>query len=71
MKKEITELIPAELNDRKIKYFNSFKSNLLSGIAYYKMVLPKLVDNSNWKSELEIYFEKVSSIETPMLVSAN
>lgn len=71
LNKEINNTPSEEVNERKLKYFHSFKDNLLSGIEYYKTVLPKLKDNTNWKSELETYLAKVNLIEIPVLVSAN
>lgn len=71
LNKEINNTEPEAINERKLKYFNSFKANLLSGIEYYKTMLPKLGDKTNWKSELETYLAKVQLIEIPVLVSAN
>lgn len=71
LNKEINNTEPEAINERKLKYFNSFKDNLLSGIEYYKTMLPKLGDKTNWKSELETNLAKVQLIEIPVLVSAN
>ncbi|MGE0561260.1 MAG: hypothetical protein AB7O47_05550 [Flavobacteriales bacterium] len=71
LNKEINNTEPEAINERKLKYFNSFKDNLLSGIEYYKTMLPKLDDKTNWKLELEMYLAKVHLIEIPVLVSAN
>ncbi len=71
LNKEINNTEPEAINERKLKYFNSFKANLLSGIEYYKTMLPKLGDKTNWKSELETYLAKVQLIEIPVLVPAN
>lgn len=71
LNKEINTCDEEAINERKIKYFNSFKNNLLEGIAYYKTLLPKLADKTNWKSELEMYLAKVNLIEIPVLVNQN
>ncbi|MCB9173181.1 MAG: hypothetical protein H6589_01080 [Flavobacteriales bacterium] len=71
LNKEINNTPAEEVNERKLKYFNSFKNNLLEGIEYYKTMLPKLADKTNWKLELEMYLAKVHLIEIPELVSVN
>ena len=42
LNKEINNTPAEEVNERKLKYFNSFKNNLLEGIEYYRTLLPKL-----------------------------
>lgn len=69
--KELNNCVPEDVNERKIKYFATFKENLLSGIEYYKTLLPKLKDNTQWKSELETYCAKVNLIQLPVLVTSN
>ncbi|MBV6484421.1 MAG: hypothetical protein KFKLKKLM_00925 [Flavobacteriales bacterium] len=69
--KELNNCAPEDVNERKIKYFATFKENLLSGIEYYKTLLPKLKDNTQWKSELETYCAKVNLIQLPVLVTSN
>ena len=71
LNKEINNTPAEEVNERKLKYFNSFKNNLLEGIEYYRTLLPKLENTSNWKSELETYLATVNLIGIPLLVSAN
>lgn len=71
LKKEIKECLIEEINERKIKYFTTFKENLLSGIEYYRISLKELNDNTNWISELDMYQEKVNDIQLPVLVAIN
>jgi len=71
LNKEIDNTPFEELNDRKIKYFNTFKDNLLLGIAYYKTALPNMADNSNWSSELDLFSSKIDAVQIPKLVAVN
>lgn len=71
LNKELNNCAPEDINERKVKYFTSFKDNLLSGIEYYRTLLPKLNDNTQWKSELETYWAKVNLIQLPVLVASN
>lgn len=69
LNKELNKCVPEDINERKVKYFTSFKENLLSGIEYYKAFLPKLNDNTHWNSELDSYWVKVNLIQVPILVT--
>lgn len=71
LKKEIKECLFEDINERKIKYFTTFKENLLSGIEYYRISLKELNDDTNWISELDMYQEKVNDIQLPALVAIN
>jgi len=71
LNKELNNCAPEDINERKVKYFNSFKENLLSGIEYYRTLLPLLNDKTQWKSELETYLAKVNLIQLPVLVTSN
>lgn len=46
LKGEILNALP-KLTDKHIKHFNAFKQNLLLGIDYYKMLIPKLVEETH------------------------
>ncbi|MBW6483040.1 MAG: hypothetical protein K0B10_08250 [Vicingaceae bacterium] len=52
LKKEIHESVDA-INDRKLKYFEEFKENLVSGIEYYNTLVEEM------KEESEIYKNKM------------
>ncbi len=52
LKKEIHESVDA-INDRKLKYFEEFKENLVSGIEYYNTLVDEM------KEESEIYKNKM------------
>ncbi len=71
LNKELVNTAVEEINERKIKYFKTFKDNLLDGISYYKTLLPILADNTHWISELETYLAEVNLIQIPVLVNQN
>ncbi len=63
------------INERKIKYFNSFKSNLLSGVTYYQDLIKEMKNESevikeNMKEELSNYKNTIDSIVLPTLEKA-
>ena len=62
------------LNDKKIKYLNDFKNQLLQGIAYYKELVPKMTKESlnnrtailKQFQDIEIFLKQLE-IKTPVL----
>ncbi|MEK7250456.1 MAG: hypothetical protein AAB209_08550, partial [Bacteroidota bacterium] len=52
LKKEIKKQLDS-FTDKERKHFSEFKANMLDGIAYYKSLIPKLVE------ETEQYREKM------------
>lgn len=65
LQKEIEECPAADLNDKKIKYFNSFKINLLNGLEYYRKSLPLFDTDTQWESELNQYFVRLNELSIP------
>jgi len=56
-----------EMNDKKVKYFTSFKNNLLEGIDYYKNLAHNINPNfqslfNDVKQELKHYEDEIKSI---------
>jgi hypothetical protein len=56
LKQQVKEAASA-LNEKQIRYFKKFKANLLSGIAFYKMVLSSIGNATKTLEEL-CFFEK-------------
>jgi hypothetical protein len=56
LKKQLTESAPA-LNEKQIRYFQKFKTNLLNGIAFYKTILLSITDAAKTFEEL-CFFER-------------
>jgi hypothetical protein len=62
------------LNDKKIKYLNDFKNQLLQGIDYYKELVPKMTKESlnnrtailKQFQDIEIFLKQLE-IKTPVL----
>lgn len=70
LKNEIHESVDA-INERKVKYFEEFKGNLLSGIEYYKSLTAEMKEESEiYKNkmleELQKYLFHVSEINFPV-----
>lgn len=70
LKNEIHESVDA-INERKVKYFEEFKDNLLSGIEYYKSLTAEMKEESEiYKNkmleELQKYLFHVSEINFPV-----
>ena len=70
MKREINESIDA-INEKKQKYFEEFKDNLISGIEYYKEIIDDMKEESDiYKAkmveELEKYYYKINDISLPV-----
>lgn len=70
LKKEINESIDA-INEKKQKYFEEFKDNLISGIEYYKEIIDDMKEESDiYKAkmveELEKYYYKINDISLPV-----
>ncbi|MBL1232624.1 MAG: hypothetical protein COA31_007890 [Flavobacteriales bacterium] len=70
LKREINESIDA-INEKKQKYFEEFKDNLISGIEYYKEIVDDMKEESDiYKAkmveELEKYYYKVNDISLPV-----
>jgi len=60
------------INERRIKYFNGFKANLLSGVTYYESLIKDMKNESdlikeNMKEELALYKNVIESIQLPTL----
>lgn len=74
LKNEIQESVDA-VNERKLKYFDEFKENLLSGIEYYKTLTAEMKEESEiYKNkmleELQKYFYNISAIDFPVTQDA-
>ena len=59
------------INEKKQKYFEEFKDNLISGIEYYKEIVDDMKEESDiYKAkmveELEKYYYKVNDISLPV-----
>ena len=70
LKREINESIDA-INEKKQKYFEEFKDNLISGIEYYKEIIDDMKEESDiYKAkmveELEKYYYKINDISLPV-----
>lgn len=70
LKREINESIDA-INEKKQKYFEEFKDNLISGIEYYKEIVDDMKEESDiYKAkmveELEKYYYKINDISLPV-----
>ena len=71
LNKEIDE-VAGTLNAKRVKYFNGFKSNLISGIEYYENLINEMKEESEtiktkFKEELENYKVIVAQIVLPTL----
>jgi len=71
LKNEIEDSVET-INERKLKYFEEFKSNLLSGIGYYDTLVKEMKEESDiyknkMKEELEKYVFHIHSISLPVL----
>jgi hypothetical protein len=71
LKNEIEDSVET-INGRKLKYFEEFKSNLLSGIGYYDTLVKEMKEESDiyknkMKEELEKYVFHIDSISLPVL----
>jgi hypothetical protein len=74
LKREINESIDA-VNEKKQKYFEEFKDNLISGIEYYKEIIDDMKEESDiYKAkmveELEKYYYKINDINLPVYQEA-
>lgn len=74
LKREINESIDA-INEKKQKYFEEFKDNLISGIEYYKEIVDDMKEESDiYKAkmveELEKYYYKINDINLPVYQEA-
>jgi len=50
------------LSEKQVKYFSTFKTNLLQGIEYYKNLLPKMSDEADdFKTKMKEEFEALKS----------
>lgn len=70
LKREINESIDT-INEKKQKYFEEFKDNLISGIEYYKEIIDDMKEESDiYKAkmveELEKYYYKINDITLPV-----
>jgi len=71
LKNEIEDSVET-VNERKLKYFEEFKSNLLSGIEYYDTLVKDMKEESgNYKNKMKEELEKsvfhIHSISLPVL----
>ncbi|MCJ7758143.1 MAG: hypothetical protein MUP24_08335, partial [Gillisia sp.] len=71
LKNEIEDSVET-INERKLKYFEEFKSNLLSGIGYYDTLVKEMKEESDiyknkMKEELEKHVFHIHSISLPVL----
>ena len=71
LKNEIEESVET-INQRKLKYFEEFKTNLLSGIEYYDALVNEMKEESDiyknkMKEELEKTVFHINSIKLPIL----
>jgi len=71
LKNEIEDSVET-INERKLKYFEEFKSNLLSGIEYYDTLVKEMKEESeNYKNKMKEELEKsvfhIHSINLPIL----
>lgn len=60
-----------DINAKQVKYFQSFKANMLEGINYYKKLLPSLKKETDlylasMKNELRNAYDAVSNIKIPV-----
>ena len=71
LKKEIMESVE-DLNDKKLKYFATFKINLISGAAYYEGLISEMKEESEivkvkFIEELHQFTEAIKNINLPSL----
>lgn len=71
LKNEIEDSVET-INERKLKYFEEFKSNLLSGVEYYESLVKEMKEESeNYKNKMKEELEKsvfhIRSINLPVL----
>ena len=71
LKKEMDESIES-LNTKKVKYFEKFRNNLLSGIEYYESFINEMKEETDqfkrkFKEELNHFNAMVESIQLPTL----
>ena len=69
-KKEINESIDT-INEKKQKYFEEFKENMISGIEYYKELIGEMKEESEiyknkFLEELERYYCNINNINLPV-----
>lgn len=69
-KKEINESIDT-INEKKQKYFEEFKENMISGIEYYKELVGEMKEESEiyknkFLEELERYYCNINNINLPV-----
>lgn len=69
-KKEINESIDT-INEKKQKYFEEFKENMISGIEYYKELVEEMKEESEiyknkFLEELERYYCNINNINFPV-----
>lgn len=69
-KKEINESIDT-INEKKQKYFEEFKENMISGIEYYKKLVEEMKEESEiyknkFLEELERYYCNINNINLPI-----
>lgn len=70
LKKEINESIDT-INEKKQKYFEEFKENMISGIEYYKELVEEMKEESEiyknkFLEELERYYCNINNINFPV-----
>jgi hypothetical protein len=64
------EIKKSGINSRQLKYFQSFRMNLLSGVDYYKRLIPAIVKETDhrislMREELKLAIETISGLEFP------
>lgn len=71
LKKEIEKNI-SSLNDKQVKYFSSFKKNLLDGIDYYKRNIAQILTNEteDFKHKFNEEIEKMGKLINSFYFSA-
>ena len=61
LKEEVQKNVES-LTEKQVKYFSSFKSNLLQGIEYYKQLIPKMANEADeFKNRMR---EEIDSIKS-------
>ncbi len=62
LKKEVDKKIDS-LNEKQVKYFSTFKTNLLEGIEYYKNLIPKMTEEAaELKAKMHDELERLKSV---------
>ena len=79
--KEIKKSL-TDMTDKRLKYFNEFRQNMLDGIEYYKAMVPKMIRESQvykvqaqaelaaLKSRIDEISEQLDSVVTEQAVLA-